>query len=102
MLADRYDLALTTAATAARDAYVEGSALTLTLYPGAAEAYERAIAIDPGFALAHAGKALVLIRHGQAAAARAALTSAKERRRRLIGARGQSPRVLRPCVHRPD
>jgi hypothetical protein len=28
----------------ARDAYVEGSDLALTLYPGAAEAYDRAIA----------------------------------------------------------
>jgi tetratricopeptide (TPR) repeat protein len=78
MLIDRYGLALATAAAAARDAYVEGSDLTLTLYPGAAEAYDRAIATDPGFALAHAGKAQVLMRQGQVAAARAALTAAKE------------------------
>jgi hypothetical protein len=57
MLIDRYGLALATAAASARDAYVEGSDLALTLYPGAAEAYDRAIATDPGFALAHAGKA---------------------------------------------
>ena len=31
--------------------------LALTFYPGAAEAYDRAIAADPSFALAHAGKA---------------------------------------------
>ena len=61
MLADRYDLALSTTAAAARDAYVEGCDLVLTLYPGAVEAFDRAIAADPGFALAHAGKAQVLM-----------------------------------------
>ncbi|MBV8190615.1 MAG: tetratricopeptide repeat protein, partial [Alphaproteobacteria bacterium] len=59
MLRDRYDLDLTTASTAARDAYVEASGLALTFYPGALEAYDRALAADPGFALAHAGKAQV-------------------------------------------
>jgi Tetratricopeptide repeat len=49
----------------------------LTLYPGAVEAYDRAIGADPGFALAHAGKAQVLMREGDVAAARAALTAAK-------------------------
>jgi tetratricopeptide (TPR) repeat protein len=77
MLKDRYDLALTTASAAARDAYVEASGLALTFYPGALEAYDRAIAADPGFALAHAGKALVLLRQGDVAAARAALAVAK-------------------------
>lgn len=77
MLKDRYDLALTTASPAARDAYVEASGLALTFYPGALEAYDRAIAVDPGFALAHAGKAQVLLRQGDVPAARAALASAK-------------------------
>src|SRR5882672_9245511 len=77
MLKDRYDLALTTASAAARDAYVQASALALTFYPGALEAYDRAIATDPGFALAHAGKAQVLMRQGEVAAARAALAAAK-------------------------
>ena len=54
MLADRYGLGLSTASAAARDAYVEGSDLALTFYPGAAEAYDRAIVADPGFALRHA------------------------------------------------
>ena len=45
----------------------------LTLYPGAIEAFDRAIAADPGFALAHAGKAQVLMREGNVVAARAAL-----------------------------
>jgi tetratricopeptide (TPR) repeat protein len=77
MLRDRYDLAVTTASAAARDAYVQASALALTFYPGALEAYDRAIAADPGFALAHAGKAQVLMRQGDVGAARAALAAAK-------------------------
>jgi hypothetical protein len=38
MLADHYDLPVSTASAAARDAYVQGYQLALTLYPGAAEA----------------------------------------------------------------
>jgi hypothetical protein len=56
--------------TGARDAYVEGCDLALTFYPGAAQAYDRAIAADPGFAMVHAGKAQVLMRGGKIAAAR--------------------------------
>ena len=76
MLADRYDLPLSPASTAARDAYAEGFDLALTVYPGAAEAFDRALAADPGFAIAHAGKAQILMREGKAAQARAALAAA--------------------------
>ena len=41
MFADRYDLAVSTASAAARDAYVQGCDLALTFYPGAIEAFER-------------------------------------------------------------
>jgi tetratricopeptide (TPR) repeat protein len=78
MLADRYELPLSTASAAARDAYVQGYDLALTLYPGAVEAFDRALAADPGLALAHAGKAQVLMREGKAAAARGALAAAKD------------------------
>jgi Tfp pilus assembly protein PilF len=78
MLADQYDLPVSTASAAARDAYVEGCDLALTLYPGAAECLDRALAFDPRFALAHAGKAQIFMREGKAAAARAALTAAKD------------------------
>lgn len=78
MLADRYGLALSTASATARDAYVEGGDLALTLYPGAIAAFDRAIAADPCFALAHAGKAQVLMREGNVPAARAALAAAKD------------------------
>src|SRR5438105_10204962 len=78
MLADRYDLALSTASEAARDAYVQGCDLALTFYPGAIEAFDRATAADPSFSLPHAAKAQVLMREGNVAAARAALTAAKD------------------------
>jgi tetratricopeptide (TPR) repeat protein len=78
MLVDRYGLSLSTAFAAARDAYVQASDRALTFYPGAAEAYGRAITADPGFALAHAGKAQVLMREGNVTAARAALAAAKD------------------------
>jgi tetratricopeptide (TPR) repeat protein len=77
MLADRYDLPLSTSSSTARDAYVQGCDLALTLYPGAVEAFDRAIATDPGFAMAHAGKAQVLMREGNVSAAREALAAAK-------------------------
>jgi tetratricopeptide (TPR) repeat protein len=77
MLTDRYDLALSTASSAARDAYVEGCEAKLTMYPGALEAFDRAIAADPLFALAHAARAHVLLERGDAAAARASMAGAK-------------------------
>ncbi len=76
MLADRYDLPVSTSSAAARDAYVQGCELALTLYPGAFEAFDRALAADPALALAHAGKAQLLMREGKAAEARAALAAA--------------------------
>ncbi|HEX3953056.1 MAG TPA: hypothetical protein VHW90_05755 [Stellaceae bacterium] len=75
MLTDRYDLPLSTALSAARDAYVEGCAAKLTMYP-ALEAFDRAIAADPRFALAHAARAHLLLERGDAAAARASMATA--------------------------
>jgi tetratricopeptide (TPR) repeat protein len=76
MLRDRYELPLSTASSIARDAYVEGCEAKLTMYPGAIEAFDRAIAADPGFALAHAANAYVLLERGDAAAARASMAAA--------------------------
>jgi tetratricopeptide (TPR) repeat protein len=78
MLADRYGLSLSTVSPAAQDAYVQGCDLALTLYPGAVEAFDRAIVADPNFALAHAGKAQVLMREGKVAPASTALAEAKD------------------------
>ena len=76
MLTDRYELPLSTASSAARDAYVQGCEAKLTMYPGALEGFDRAIAADPGFALAHAARAHVLLERGDAAAARASMATA--------------------------
>jgi tetratricopeptide (TPR) repeat protein len=76
MLADRYGLLLSTDSAAARDAYIEGCAAKLTMYPGAIAAFDRAIAADPGLALAHAARAHALLEHGEMAAARAAMAAA--------------------------
>jgi tetratricopeptide (TPR) repeat protein len=74
---DRYGLAVSTTSSAARDAYVHASDLLLTMYPGALEAFDRAVAADPGFALAHAGKAQVLMAAGNVTEALEALAAAK-------------------------
>jgi tetratricopeptide (TPR) repeat protein len=79
MLTDRYELPLSTASAAARDAYAAGCEAKLTMYPGAIEAFDRAIAADPGFALAHAAKAHALLERGDAAAAREAMAVARSR-----------------------
>jgi hypothetical protein len=52
---------MSTASSTARDAYVQGCEAKLTMYPGAIEAFDRAIVADPGFALAHAAKAHALL-----------------------------------------
>ena len=77
MLTDRYGLALSTTSAAARDAYVEGVDRLLTVYPGAATAFDRAIAADPNFALAHIGKARALHLAGNLPAMRDALAAAE-------------------------
>jgi tetratricopeptide (TPR) repeat protein len=78
MLTDRYDLPLSTSSQAARDAYTEGCASKLTMYPGAIESFEHAIEADPQFALAHAARAHVQLERGDAAAARASIAKATE------------------------
>src|SRR5262249_11463595 len=76
MLEDRYELPATAASSAARDAYVEGLEAKLTMYPGALEAFDRAIAADSGFALPHAARAHVLLERGEVATARASMAAA--------------------------
>src|SRR5690242_17490787 len=77
MLVDRYGLALSTTSSVARDAYVEGVDLLLTVYPGAAASFDRAIAADPGFALARIGKARALQLASDFAAMRDSFASAQ-------------------------
>lgn len=77
MLTDRYGLTVSTTSAAARDAYVEGCDLLLSVYPGATAAFDRAIAADPGFALAHVGKGRALQLAGDLPAMRDSLTAAQ-------------------------
>ncbi|MDI1284376.1 MAG: tetratricopeptide repeat protein [Reyranella sp.] len=76
ILTDRYGLGLSTTVAAARDAYIEGVDLLLTVYPGAAVSFDRAIAADPEFALAHIGKARALQLAGNLPAMRESLATA--------------------------
>src|SRR6201996_2181023 len=73
MLTDRYELPLSTASSDARNAYVRGCEAKLTMYPGAIEAFDRANAADPAFALAHTAKAHALLEHGEVSTARASM-----------------------------
>lgn len=77
MLADHYGLPLSTAKSVARDAYVDGAERKLTAHPGAIEAFEHAIEVDPRFALAHAARAHALLERGDVPAARAGLAAAE-------------------------
>ncbi len=74
---DRYGLALSTQSAEAAQAYRDGADCLLTLYPGAPEAFDRAIAADPGFALAYAGKARAEATRFNTPAARAAIATAQ-------------------------
>src|SRR5690349_15613159 len=76
MLADHYDLPLSTISATARDAYVDGAGRKLTAHPGAVEAFDRAIEADPRFALPHAARAHALLERGDAPAAQAAIAQA--------------------------
>jgi hypothetical protein len=76
MLGDRYDLPLSTASSAARDAYNLGCETKLTMQPGAIEAFDRAIEADPNFALAHVARAHALLERADPAAARQSMAAA--------------------------
>ena len=78
MPGDRYGLELSTASQAARDAYVEGVDLFLSANFGSEAAFGRAIAADPGFALAHAALGRTLQLYAKPDAARASATRARE------------------------
>jgi Tfp pilus assembly protein PilF len=77
MLADRYGLPLSTRSTAARDAYVAGVDGLLAANVGAETYFERALACDPDFALAHIGLARWQLLAGNVANARACAEQAR-------------------------
>ena len=75
---DRYGLALSTNSSDAADAYREGIDLMLSAWPGAAEAFERAIEADPDFALARVARARMHTIYQQSEAARKQAALARE------------------------
>ncbi len=75
---DRYGLPLSTASEVAAKAYVTGLDLQLAAWPGAAEAFDQAIAADPEFALAHAARARVHFTYAEGAAAKTRVAAARE------------------------
>jgi hypothetical protein len=77
MLRDRYDQVVSTASPAALEAYVEGVDRLLSAHAGADESFDRALAADPGFALAHIGRARSLQLQGRGADAQAAAARAR-------------------------
>jgi len=75
---DRYGLPLSTGSAEAAEAYREGVDLMLSAWPGAAEAFDRAIAADPDFALAHVARARIHSAYQQGGAARNEAAVARE------------------------
>ncbi len=106
MTRDRYGLPLSTSSAVAGRAYAEGVDRFLAAHAGAEECFDRAVAADPAFALAHVGRArsLQLLGKGalaqEAAAQARARTAALDRRERRhvealgLAVAGQGARAL--------
>ncbi|WP_371884485.1 tetratricopeptide repeat protein [Caballeronia sp. S22] len=75
---DRYDLPFSTNSDLAADRYRAGVDLLLSLWPGAAEALDEAIAADPDFALAYAARARLQAIRAELTEARATIVKAAE------------------------
>ncbi|MEM5388268.1 tetratricopeptide repeat protein [Paraburkholderia phymatum] len=73
---DRYDLPLSTTSDHAAERYRTGVDLLLSLWPGAGDALDEAIAADPDFALAYAARARLHAISVQPAQARAHIVKA--------------------------
>ncbi|MFT3912498.1 MAG: hypothetical protein QM737_23930 [Ferruginibacter sp.] len=77
-LEDRYGLTLSTTSAEAAAAYREGVDLLLAAWTGAAEAFDRAVAADPDFALAHIARARIHTFYQQGDVARQKAALARE------------------------
>ncbi|WP_024517792.1 tetratricopeptide repeat protein [Bradyrhizobium sp. Tv2a-2] len=75
---DRYGLPLSTSSAEAAEAYREGVDLMFSAWTGAAEAFERAITLDPDFALAQIGRARIHVFYQQGDVARAKAATARD------------------------
>lgn len=87
---DRYGLPLSTSSETAAAAYRRGVDLMLSAWPGAAEAFDEAIAADPDFALAHIARARMHFIYADARAAHARAAIARELVGRSASAREKS------------
>jgi hypothetical protein len=87
---DRYGLPLTTVSDMAAAAYREGMDLLLSAWPGAAAAFDRAMAADPDFALAHIARARVHATYAEGPAAKTLAAKARELAARNATARERS------------
>lgn len=77
------DFALSSSSTGARIAYLEGVEQLLGAKPGPEKAFQRAVAADPNFALAHAGEARALFLIAKVPEAKAAAIMARELAKKL-------------------
>ena len=84
---DRYDLPLTTASDRAAAHYRDGVDCMLSAWHGAEDAFDRAIAEDPGFALAHIARARLHQLNMEGTEARAMAAQARRTGRRRDAAR---------------
>ena len=75
---DRYDLPLTTSSDRAAAHYRDGVDCMLSAWHGAEDAFDNAIAQDPGFALAHIGRARLHQLNMEGSQARAMAAQARE------------------------
>jgi hypothetical protein len=75
---DRYGLTLSTASSESAKTYRDGIDLMLSAWPGAAEAFDRSIAADPEFALAHIARARIHTFYQQGDIARKKAAQARE------------------------
>ena len=75
---DRYDLPLTTSSDRAAAHYRDGVDCMLSAWHGAEDAFDKAIAEDPGFALAHIGRARLHQLNMEGGQARAMAAQARE------------------------
>src|SRR5262249_44468846 len=86
----RYGLTISTSSQEAAAAYREGVDLLLSAWTGAAEAFDRAIAADPDFALAHIARARIHTFYQQGDVARQKAALARERVTRIGSEREKS------------
>lgn len=77
MQEDQRGLRITTSSADAAEAYRAGLDLMLAAWPGALDAFDRALAADPRFAAAHVGRARQLQIVGRVAEAKQAIAAAR-------------------------